>query len=292
MDQDASAKFMGSLTKFLQSLCNGYVEFDDGVELIGHIYLNVDAGKKSQKVNYFLNEKVCKNDNSVTFISNSFHAQSDANKGKISGKDYDGQLSDVTESVSRSSNFGLLGPRTSTHLLPAPRPVRPNVQATTKRSGSPLMGNLSQRRTQSPKKLHLLLPKLQTECSTINDMSSPQPSHDNLPSPLPAMNNRNETSSLPVNNQQDISSVDNQCDNVTSNIMSINPSPEFESFLGSLTSDGQPNSKDNFLEDDKPEPDVTFIKEEYIAEPSSCAQANLSDNTGKYILQLLLLASF
>ncbi|XP_055898619.1 uncharacterized protein LOC106079054 isoform X12 [Biomphalaria glabrata] len=73
MDFDSSSKFISSLAKFLQSLCNGYVEFNSGVEVIGHIYLNVDTGKK---IDYILNEKVCKTDeNSVTFISNSFHAQ-------------------------------------------------------------------------------------------------------------------------------------------------------------------------------------------------------------------------
>lgn len=73
MDFESSSKFISSLAKFLQSLCNGYVEFNTGVEVIGHIYLSVDTGKK---IDYILNEKVCKTDeNSVTFISNSFHAQ-------------------------------------------------------------------------------------------------------------------------------------------------------------------------------------------------------------------------
>lgn len=72
MDADSSSKFIGSLTKFLQSLCNGYVEFQRGVELVGHIYLSIDTG---EKVDYVLHEKVNKNDeNSVTFVSNSFHA--------------------------------------------------------------------------------------------------------------------------------------------------------------------------------------------------------------------------
>ena len=73
MDVDSSSKFIGSLTKFLQSLCNGYVEFQRGVELVGHIYLSIDTG---EKVDYILHEKVSKNDeNSVTFVSNSFHAR-------------------------------------------------------------------------------------------------------------------------------------------------------------------------------------------------------------------------
>jgi hypothetical protein len=83
MDADSSSKFIGSLTKFLQSLCNGYVEFQRGVELVGHIYLSIDTG---EKVDYVLHEKVNKNDeNSVTFVSNSFHAQppvSDKDKAK------------------------------------------------------------------------------------------------------------------------------------------------------------------------------------------------------------------
>ncbi|KAK7107681.1 hypothetical protein V1264_015563 [Littorina saxatilis] len=73
MDDDSCGKFIGSLTKYLQSLCHSYVDFDAGVELVGHIYLNVDTGKK---IDYVLNESVCKNGaNVVKFTSNSYHAQ-------------------------------------------------------------------------------------------------------------------------------------------------------------------------------------------------------------------------
>lgn len=73
MDDDSCSKFIGSLTKYLQSLCHSYVDFDNGVELVGHIYLNVDTGKK---IDYVLNESVCKNGaNVVKFTSNSYHAQ-------------------------------------------------------------------------------------------------------------------------------------------------------------------------------------------------------------------------
>ena len=73
MDDDSCGKFIGSLTKYLQSLCHSYVDFDNGVELVGHIYLNVDTGKK---IDYVLNESVCKNGaNVVKFTSNSYHAQ-------------------------------------------------------------------------------------------------------------------------------------------------------------------------------------------------------------------------
>ncbi|KAK7481304.1 hypothetical protein BaRGS_00027564 [Batillaria attramentaria] len=103
MDSDSSTKFIASLTKFLQSLCNGYVEFQNGVELAGHIYLSIDTG---EKVDYILHEKVCKNDeNSVTFISNSFHAlpaekrkdgkqQSEQSKGAQSKTSGDSEKSD------------------------------------------------------------------------------------------------------------------------------------------------------------------------------------------------------
>lgn len=74
MDDDSCNKFIGSLTKYLQSLCHSYVDFDNGVELVGHIYLNVDTGKG--KIDYVLNESVCKNGaNVVKFTSNSYHAQ-------------------------------------------------------------------------------------------------------------------------------------------------------------------------------------------------------------------------
>lgn len=87
MDADSSSKFIGSLTKFLQSLCNGYVEFQRGVELVGHIYLSIDTG---EKVDYVLHEKVSKSDeSSVTFVSNSFHAlppDKEKNKGPDTSK--------------------------------------------------------------------------------------------------------------------------------------------------------------------------------------------------------------
>ncbi|XP_059147045.1 zinc finger protein 54-like isoform X24 [Physella acuta] len=96
MDFDSSSKFISSLAKFLQSLCNGYVEFNSGVEVIGHIYLNVDTGKK---IDYILNEKVCKTDeNSVTFISNSFHAQP-AEKPKPSLKNSSDSTNKLNDSV-------------------------------------------------------------------------------------------------------------------------------------------------------------------------------------------------
>lgn len=116
MDFDSSTKFIDSLAKFLQSLCNGYVEFDKGVEVIGHIYLSVDSDT-GKKIDYVLNEKVCKNDNSVTFISNSFHAQP-AEKPKPLAKkpDADKQNEELVvmddsgnQGVPSSTNVGTMG---------------------------------------------------------------------------------------------------------------------------------------------------------------------------------------
>ncbi|KAL8579117.1 hypothetical protein ACOMHN_036056 [Nucella lapillus] len=99
MDDDSSTKFIGSLTKFLQSLCNGYVEFQRGVELVGHIYLNIDTG---EKVDYILHERVSKNDeNSVTFVSNSFHAQP---TDKKAGGEKDTMLKPVSRNSEDSSD--------------------------------------------------------------------------------------------------------------------------------------------------------------------------------------------
>ena len=113
MDFDSSSKFIASLAKFLQSLCNGYVDFDKGVEVIGHIYLNVDSDT-GKKIDYVLNEKVCKNDNSVTFISNSFHAQPAEKPKPVEKKmDKSGEdsviLNDSGQGVPSSTNVGTTG---------------------------------------------------------------------------------------------------------------------------------------------------------------------------------------
>ena len=111
MDFDSSSKFIASLAKFLQSLCNGYVNFDKGVEVIGHIYLNVDSDT-NKKIDYVLNEKVCKNDSSVTFISNSFHAapaEKPVPKSKDDEKQKEVENSGNGSSVPSSTNVGTIG---------------------------------------------------------------------------------------------------------------------------------------------------------------------------------------
>ncbi|CAG5130659.1 unnamed protein product, partial [Candidula unifasciata] len=73
MNNESSSKFISALVKALQTLCHGYIEFNDGIEIIGHIYLNIDSGSS---FDYVVKEKLCKStENSTVFVSKSFQAQ-------------------------------------------------------------------------------------------------------------------------------------------------------------------------------------------------------------------------
>ena len=72
MDYDSTTKFITSLAKFLQSLCNGYVDFNNWVQINGHLILSVDSGETKE---FVVNEKLCKTlRDDVSFLSNSYHA--------------------------------------------------------------------------------------------------------------------------------------------------------------------------------------------------------------------------
>lgn len=72
MNSESANKFISALVKALQTLCHGYVEFNDGIEIIGHIYLNIDSGSS---FDYVVKEKLSKNaENSTVFVSKSFQA--------------------------------------------------------------------------------------------------------------------------------------------------------------------------------------------------------------------------
>jgi len=104
VDASVSNRFMSSLSRSLQALCHGFMEFNSGIEIIGYINLNIDSGVR---VDYVLNEKVHKSspDHSMTFVSNSFLAKKDPNK-----KTQDRSCSPVSElnasSPSDASNNG------------------------------------------------------------------------------------------------------------------------------------------------------------------------------------------
>ncbi|XP_076468968.1 uncharacterized protein LOC143299566 isoform X1 [Babylonia areolata] len=104
LDEDSAAKFINALIKSLQTLCHGYLNFDNGIEIVGHINLNVDKGSS---MHYILEEKVCKNEeNSTLFISNSFHAQNQNSKSK--GKDSD-TVGNRNEEKTSSADLGQAG---------------------------------------------------------------------------------------------------------------------------------------------------------------------------------------
>lgn len=72
IDMDVANRFISSLSKSLQALCHGCIEFNSGIEIVGYLNVNIDCGSK---VDYVLNEKVQKgHSNSMTFVSNSFLA--------------------------------------------------------------------------------------------------------------------------------------------------------------------------------------------------------------------------
>ncbi|KAK6174498.1 hypothetical protein SNE40_017763 [Patella caerulea] len=92
MDPEEANKFINALVKNLQVLCHGHVNFNNSIQVIGHLYLNVDS---DTNIDYIVNEKVCKNDTSSTvFVSKSYHSEpkgsakpeSDVNKGQIGQK--------------------------------------------------------------------------------------------------------------------------------------------------------------------------------------------------------------
>ena len=73
LGDDSAAKFINALIKSVQTLCHGYLDFNEGIQIIGHINLSVDEGTQ---LDYILKEKVCKGaENSTLFVSNSFHAE-------------------------------------------------------------------------------------------------------------------------------------------------------------------------------------------------------------------------
>jgi len=107
MDYDSSVNFLSSLAKFLQSLCNGYIQFDNGVQINGHLYISIDTNKT---IDYVLNEKVLKNNEEcVTFTSDSFYAQpaqppKKASPGKRNSISKSKTVCDDSDSSSRKTN--------------------------------------------------------------------------------------------------------------------------------------------------------------------------------------------
>ncbi|KAI8789841.1 glutenin, high molecular weight subunit PW212 isoform X32, partial [Biomphalaria glabrata] len=261
MDFDSSSKFIASLAKFLQSLCNGYVDFDKGVEVIGHIYINVDSDT-GKKVDYVLNEKVCKNDNSITFISNSFHAQPAEKPKPLPKKIPESEkqnedtivMEDSGPTVPNSTNVGTMGsfrntPRGGTQDITfTPGSKRPRTP--------PLRRNLSSGKSGSPASKHM----------------SPSTRYQDSGGPSTKIS-RSDIPPSPLNNSG-VGSEDYDNPNV---------------FQSGGEEDDSQNYSSNFLEqnssdlDQKPviDPDISIVKEEYMSsQQNSCAYAGANQSSG------------
>ncbi|KAL8613310.1 hypothetical protein ACOMHN_052550 [Nucella lapillus] len=72
MVDPSSAQFISSLVKSLQMFCHGYMDFEDNIEIIGHINLRID---NRHKLDYIVSEHVSKQgQESTCFQSNSYHS--------------------------------------------------------------------------------------------------------------------------------------------------------------------------------------------------------------------------
>uniref|UniRef100_A0A2C9LMB0 Uncharacterized protein n=1 Tax=Biomphalaria glabrata TaxID=6526 RepID=A0A2C9LMB0_BIOGL len=109
IDIAVANRFISSLSKSLQALCHGCMEFDTGIEIIGYININIDSGSK---VDYVLNEKVLKStNNSMTFVSNSFLAKKDQQRHTRDGScspipTIQQQITPIYQARHRGSNYG------------------------------------------------------------------------------------------------------------------------------------------------------------------------------------------
>ncbi|XP_070210724.1 uncharacterized protein [Littorina saxatilis] len=88
MDEDTATRFVSSLVKSIQALCNGYIDFSSSIEVIGHIHLNID---RNLKLNYILTEEVSKSisEDATLFASHSYHSKPPPSVSGI-GKDSEG----------------------------------------------------------------------------------------------------------------------------------------------------------------------------------------------------------
>lgn len=134
MVDPSSDKFVACLVKSLQMLCHGYMEFDDNIEIIGHLNIRID---NSQKLDYIVNEQVSKRGGESTlFHSNSYHSLPPSKSGRgdrdrqHSGRfDDDGSVNNhhrLDDSVAALGGsriqVDLSGPVPVTRSTPAPSP--------------------------------------------------------------------------------------------------------------------------------------------------------------------------
>ena len=86
MDNQTSTKFVATLSNFLLSQCNEYIQFEKYVLVTGHLYVSVDTGEHME---YIVNEKLVKTDGNCdkNILSNSYQivkAKSENSNGSMS----------------------------------------------------------------------------------------------------------------------------------------------------------------------------------------------------------------
>ncbi|XP_076461345.1 uncharacterized protein LOC143293889 isoform X4 [Babylonia areolata] len=103
MDGDKASRFVSSLVKSIQALCNGYIDFSSSIEVIGHIHLNID---RSVKLDYVLTEEVSKSvsEGSTLFASHSYHSQPPS-KSDSSSRNRQKQSAGVSQGDEGDSTF-------------------------------------------------------------------------------------------------------------------------------------------------------------------------------------------
>ncbi|XP_050398003.2 uncharacterized protein LOC126815931 isoform X3 [Patella vulgata] len=133
MDPEEANKFINALVKNLQVLCHGHVNFNTSIQVIGHLYLNVDS---DTNIDYIVNEKVCKNDTSSTvFVSKSYHSEpkgsakpeSDINKEQIGQKSPQKNLNQtpvISDKFKNQQRNLLQSPSHASNINPAYRDQR------------------------------------------------------------------------------------------------------------------------------------------------------------------------
>jgi hypothetical protein len=74
MDNAKASEFLTSLVKSVQALCNGYIDYNSTVQVIGHIHLNID---NQTEFDYMLLEDVhnSANEDAALFTSRSYYSK-------------------------------------------------------------------------------------------------------------------------------------------------------------------------------------------------------------------------
>ncbi|XP_070211152.1 uncharacterized protein [Littorina saxatilis] len=270
MGEEAAAKFINALIKSVQTLCHGYLDFQTGIEIIGHINLSVD---KENSLDYILKEKVCKNaENSTLFISHSFHAEPKSEQEVPVKNAQAGNQNVQSRQPTDSGESGRVSSALSSISSALSGSRERSRQSNTKDSGSPHSYQSTAKRKASDDSGSEVRP---SKVSSHHDSIS----HTSSDSAFPP------TSSSPVDSKQSLRHLRTSDDNMSQTML-----PQTANFTSDNAADIGVNLAGSVLEpvDDQSNPDlperddesdgdleVTFIKEEYMeGERSACEFEN------------------